>query len=83
MNGQEIAGNIKDGMKDNFIYEDEDPPTQWELYSTDLDAMPREWWDRANSDFNVFVWLRKFYKKSDDKLHQISVSSSPLLSKFK
>jgi len=60
--------------------DDEDyPPTQWELYAVETDAPTRVWYDWANDDFSVWVWLRKWYARSD-KIHEISTRASPLMS---
>ncbi len=56
------------------------PPTQWELYACvlGLDAPTREWHDRANSDFDTHVWLRRWYKPLD-RVHELSMRASPFM----
>jgi hypothetical protein len=60
------------------------PPTQWEKYAhvCGVDCELREWLDRANSDFNTHVWLKRWYKPLD-RVHQLSLRASPFMSLLK
>jgi hypothetical protein len=55
------------------------PPTQWELYNVlGLDCELRPWSDRANSDFNTHVWMKRWYKPLD-RVHELSMRASPFM----
>jgi hypothetical protein len=49
------------------------------MYAVETDAPARAWSDRANDDFSIWGWLRKWYGKRD-RLHEISTKASPLMS---
>ncbi len=60
------------------------PPTQWELYAhvCGVDCELRPWSDRANSNFNTHVWLKRWYKPLD-LVHQMSMRASPFMQLLK
>lgn len=56
-----------------------EPPSQWELYSTELDGELRAWDERANHPgFAIMRWLSRWYEGAD-RVHEASVRTSPLL----
>ncbi len=62
-------------------YEDGDEPyipTQWELYSCEFTCPTLEWYDRANSDFNIHVFLKTRYKECN-RLFDLSLRASPFV----
>lgn len=61
-----------------------EPPTQWELYSTEFDTMRYlEWVDYANEKgFAVQQWLKRWYSSSD-LVHELSIRTSPMLERMK
>jgi hypothetical protein len=59
-------------------------PTQWESYSTEFDTTRYlEWVDYANEHgFAAQQWLKRWYSSSD-LLHEISIRTSPMLTRMK
>lgn len=72
---------IYEGEECNCYVEPE--PTQWELYSTDLDGNSLAWCDNANtswSEWRPLLWILARYRV--DKLYAISTRTSPLMKKI-